>query len=317
MEPVEQQLGEAGHQITRIRTKAEWLANPMIAHDADVLFIDGHLTVGSAIMEAAPRLRAIIAPTTGTEGIDLVAATRAAIIVGNGQLPQNYHSMAEATVMLILTSLYDLKGSEENLRSKADRPSDPPGRMLQGKTVGILGMGKVGQAVCERLRGWGAKLQAAVRRPEAEYPGVEILPLDDVLRTSDVIVVLLGLTDLTRNLLDEQKLRYTKPDSVLINVARGGIIDEAALCRVVLDGHFRHVALDVFEQEPLPTTSPLRVLPRTTLTPHRVGHTQETYEAFPVAALENIQNVLQGKPPVYIRNPDAIPSWLARWSAQA
>src|SRR5690606_19292869 len=114
--------------------------------------------------------------------------------------------------------------------------------------------------------------------------------------------------------LGEKELSRTKRKAILINVSRGGIVDEVALARLLGEGHFRHVALDVFEQEPLPSESPLRGLPRTTLTPHCVGHTAETVASFPSAALSNITNVLAGRLPVYVRNPDVNERWLAKWA---
>lgn len=296
MDPVQDRLAGIGCRVTRFRSKEEWLAGRHTVAQADVLFIDGHAPVDKATMEAAPDLRAIIAPTTGTEGIDTDTATERGIVVGNGQTVESYTSMAEAAVMLILMSLYDVKTSEHHLRSKFSRPNGPPGRMLKGKTVGILGLGKIGQTLCRLLKPWGANIQAVVRSGRDVPDWVAVRPLEAVLETSDVIVVLLGLNDQTRGMLGEARLRLTKRECVLINISRGGIIDEPALCRLVGEGHFRHVALDVFEEEPLPADSPLRNLPRTTLTPHCVGHTAETVAGFPDASMTNILAVLSGTP---------------------
>lgn len=314
MAPVEEKLAALGCAITRFRSKEEWLSGTAAVAGADILFIDGHVPVDRATIAGAPRLRAIIAPTTGTEGIDLDAASGHGIVVGNGQTAENYTSMAEAAVMLALVSLYDLKTSEDYLRTRFGRPGSPPGRMLMGKTVGILGMGKIGQTVARLLSAWGVNIQAVVRSGRDLPANVTPRPLDMVLETSDVIIVLLALNDETRGLLDEARLRRTKRDAVLINVSRGGIIDEAALFRLVDEGHFRHVALDVFDQEPLAADSPLRSLPRTTLTPHCVGHTLETCATFPDAAMANILNVLRGELPVYVRNPDVSQAWHAKWA---
>ena len=317
MDPVQDRLSAMGCEVTRFRSKEEWLGGRQAIADFDVLFIDGHVSVDRATIASAPKLRAIIAPTTGTEGVDMAAASELGIIVGNGQTVENYTSMAEAAVMLTLVSLYDIKSSEDHLRSKFNRPSGPPGLMLRGKTIGILGLGKIGQTVCRLLQPWGATLQAVVRSERDVPEGVSIRPLETVLETSDVIIVLLALNDQTRGLLDEARLRRTQRNCVLINIARGGIIDEAALCKLVIDGHFRHVALDVFDEEPLPADSPLRQLPRTTLTPHCVGHTAETVASFPDAAMTNIVNVLRGSLPAYVRNPDAAATWSARWANQS
>jgi phosphoglycerate dehydrogenase-like enzyme len=315
MNKVHEELTGDGFNIVRLSSEEQWMENSNVLQNADILFADGHLVIGQKHIDRAPRLRAIVTPTIGTEGIDEALATSRSIVVGNGHIPESYHSMAEATIMLILNGMYNLKASEENLRTNAPRPATPPGRMLQGKTIGLLGYGKIAQAIVEKLQPWGVEIKAFVRRPNITAPNVLPASLEEVLSTSDVLVVLLALNGDTKNLLDEEKLRLVKKDAVFINVSRGGIVDELALSRMVSEGHFRNVALDVFATEPLPADSPLRNIPRTTLTPHMVGHTHETISQFPVSAIQSIRNVVNGKPPMYVRNPDVLPGWIAKWGS--
>jgi len=117
-------------------------------------------------------------------------------------------------------------------------------------------------------------------------------------------------------MLDLNRLRLMKPDAVLINTARGGIIDEQALVRIAGERPGLRIALDTFAQEPLPIDSPLRTLPNVILTPHALGHTQESLDALPPAAIENVSRALRGELPLYVRNPEVIPAWTRRWSGQ-
>jgi len=108
-------------------------------------------------------------------------------------------------------------------------------------------------------------------------------------------------------------LRLMKPDAVLVNTARGGIVDEAALVQISRERPDFRIALDTFTEEPLPTTSPLRDLPEAILTPHAIGHTKESVAALPGAAIDSVTRILRGEVPLYVRNPDVIPAWKKRW----
>jgi D-3-phosphoglycerate dehydrogenase len=132
---------------------------------------------------------------------------------------------------------------------------------------------------------------------------------------SDVVCVLASLNAETRGMLGLARLRLMKPDAVLLNTARGGIIDEHALVEIARERPGLRVALDTFAQEPLPADSPLRTLPNAILTPHAIGHTQESLAALTPAAVENVSRVLAGQLPLFVRNPDVIPEWKRRWGA--
>jgi D-3-phosphoglycerate dehydrogenase len=138
--------------------------------------------------------------------------------------------------------------------------------------------------------------------------------LDDLLRDSDVVCVLLSLNAGTRGLLDAARLRQLKPAAVLINTARGGIIDETALVELARERPAMRIALDTFATEPLPADSPLRELTNTILTPHMLGHTVESHAVLPGVAVDAIAKILSGEPPLYVRNPEVIPTWRRRWS---
>ena len=282
--------------------------------DADVLLAAGDTPCTRAVMQSAPRLRAVISPFIGTEGFDEAAATELGILIANGQTPENVESMAEATIMLILAALYDLHGSEAVLRGAVPRPAHSRAFMLRGKTVGILGYGKIAQSMRVRLEGWGVRLLAWSRRPDPLVTAVTWADLDTLLAESDVVCVLLSLNAGTRGLLDAGRLRLMKPDAVLVNTARGGIIDENALVDLARERPAMRIALDTFATEPLPADSRLRDLPNTILTPHMVGHTVESHAVLPGVAVDAVMKALAGEPPLYVRNPQVVPVWRRRWS---
>ena len=313
--PVIAGLQAAGHVVDRHMNVAGFLAAPEALTEACILLAIGELSVGPAMLAAAPKLRAVISPYTGISGFDENAATGCGVLIANGHAAENTDSMAEATVMLILALQYDLHGSERALRE--NRPRDPvsKARMLKGKQVGLIGFGQMGQAVAQRLGGWGVRLQTfSPRTPPDIQPDVQRVALETLLATSDVVAVVTSLTPATQNLLDAGRLALLKPDAVLVNTARGGIIDEAALMGVAAAKPGLRIALDVFAREPLPLDSPVRGLAGAILTPHRVGHTQESLVALQHLAVENVLNCLAGVPPRYVCNPAVLARWSARWA---
>jgi phosphoglycerate dehydrogenase-like enzyme len=305
LDPIADKLASLGHATTVHYGDASGLGEAWA--DADVAIWLGY-PCGRDILSRAPRLRAVVSPTIGCEWVDQQAATDLGILVVNGQVPENYESMAEAGVLMILAALYDLPGTEAQLRGTGTRRQP---RMLRGKTVGIVGFGNIARALVARLDGWGVRLIANARTPR-EVAGVEFLSLDGVLADSDVVVVLASLNDDSRHLIDDTKLGRMKRDAVLVNLSRGSVVDEAALARQVASGHLSAVALDVFEKEPLPGDSPLRELPNAILTPHAIGHTTESFAAIPRAALANTLEIIAGQAPASTLNPTALERWSSR-----
>jgi D-3-phosphoglycerate dehydrogenase len=239
------------------------------------------------------------------------------ILVVNGQTNENVESMAEATIMLILASLYDLHGSEAVMRESRSRPEQVNARMLGGKIVGMIGFGRIARAITARLAAWNVTIQAYTRRTPDEPGNVRFVELDDLLRTSDVVCVLATLNSATEGLLNAERLALLKPGAVLINTARGAIIDEPALYELARERPDLRLGLDAFVTEPLPPDDKLRELPNAILTPHMVGQSREAYTALPGTAVENVRRLLAGQVPRYVCNPDVIPRWRTRWGTSA
>jgi len=203
---MEARLTAAGYKVVPYRTLDAFRNDPAALAAADVLVAAGDTPCPRVLMQTAPTLRAVISPFTGTEGFDEKAATDLGILIANGQTPENSESMAEATILLMLASLYDLHGSEAVLRGAFPRPSHSRAFMLRGKTIGLIGYGAIARAVTARLTGWGARILAWSRTPDPKA-GVEWVALDALLRDSHVVCVLLTLNAGTRGLLDAARLR--------------------------------------------------------------------------------------------------------------
>jgi D-3-phosphoglycerate dehydrogenase len=309
-------LREDGHETLRFHSAAALLDDPSALARADVILAGGGMAISRAVLEKAPRLRAVLSPYIGVEGFDEAAATELGVLIVNNPVPENYQSMAEATVLMMLAASYDLPAALEILDKNLPRPMprDRRGRMLRGKTVGLIGFGQIARAVAERLAGWDVRLQAHTRRPDQPLPPeVARASLHDLLRTSDIVSILTPLTPQTRKMIGAAELRLLKHEAILVNTARGGIVDEAALVAFMRERPDVRLALDAFEVEPLPPDSPLRAIPHAVLTPHMIGHTTDTNRAGRAASIEGMRRVLAGREPAYVLNPAILPAWTARW----
>jgi D-3-phosphoglycerate dehydrogenase len=254
---------------------------------------------------------------TGVEGIDMAAATESAVVVGNAQTDENITGMAEATLLLMLAALYDLEGAQDRIRQNLWRPPQLKASQLRDKTVGLIGLGKIGRETARLLAPFGATLQYSARRDAdlAGLPPMQRVDLDTLLRTSDLVMVLASLNAETRGMIGAAQLGLMKKTAILVNTARGAIVDEAALAAALKNKTIAGAALDCFAVEPLPAASPLRGLPNLILTPHMIGHTVEAHHSLEVATRDNLERVLAGKPPRYVVNPAVLPAWTAKWGA--
>ena len=280
LQDITERLRKIGHRVTLFEDSNAFHGANASLVDADIAVVAPSFDCSRHLLTSARRLRGIISPITGIEGIDIAAATELGIVVANGQTRENTDSVAEATILLMLAALYDLHGTEALLRNNLPRPPRMNARMLQGKTVGLIGFGQIARAMTLRLASWGVTLHAHARRPPSDAPtGVQFVDLDVLMRTSDVVCVLATLNNESRGLLNAQRLSLLKQGAVLINTGRGPIIDEVALCQIAKERPDLRLALDTFTVEPLPSQSPLRDLPNAILTPHVVGHTEESLNA--------------------------------------
>jgi phosphoglycerate dehydrogenase-like enzyme len=247
----------------------------------------------AALLRALPDLELIAQTGNHAYHIDMDAATAAGIVV---TLAPGGNSVTELTFGLMIAVMRRITQSDAAMR-RGEWPL-VLGYVLKGKTLGILGLGKIGVEVAAIGRAFGMKVVAwgpTLTAERAAKSGAEYLPLDEVLSTSDVVSIHLKLSEQSKSLIDESRLRLLKPTAYLINTARGAIVDEAALAKALEQRAIAGAALDVFVEEPLPKTSPLSKLDNVVLAPHLGWPTDAGFQGFAENAVDNILSYLDGK----------------------
>ena len=247
--------------------------------DADALLVRSATTVDAEVLAAAPKLKIVARAGVGLDNVDVDAATARGVLVVNAPT-SNIHSAAEHALALLLSAARQIPAADATLRAHTWKRSSFSGTEIFGKTVGVVGLGRIGQLVAQRLAAFGAHITAYdpyVSQARAAQLGIELLPLDELLGRADFISVHLPKTKETAGLIGKEALAKTKPGVIIVNAARGGLIDEAALAEAIAGGHVRGAGLDVFSTEPC-TDSPLFELPQVVVTPHLGASTTEAQD---------------------------------------
>ncbi|MBI2780425.1 MAG: phosphoglycerate dehydrogenase [Chloroflexi bacterium] len=291
------------HHEVDVRTglSAEDLRSIVGAYDA--LVVRSQVAVDAALIGAGSRLQVIGRAGVGVDNVDLDAATRAGITVVNAPTG-NTIAAAEHTIALLLALARHVAAADASVRRGEWTRGPLQGVQLRGRTLGIVGLGKIGMAVAERARGLGMTLVGSdpyVTAEQAALRGVELVSFDALLERADAITVHVPLTRSTTALLDAGALARVKPGAFVLNVARGGIVDEAALAAALREGRLGGAGIDVFEHEP-PTGSPLLDAPNTVLTPHLGASTAEAQVAVAEEIAEQVLDVLEGRAARYAVN---------------
>ncbi len=262
--------------------------------------VDFLLTVApttEATMRQAPRLRLIQKWGTGVDKIDLAAADRHGIPV-TITAGANAASIAEHTILLMLAALRRVVVADRSVREGRWEPAAlrPVSRTLWGRTVGILGFGSIGRAVARRLRGFEARVLYHTRSGRAaEAAEASFVAFDRLLAESDVLTLHCPGGAKNRHLIDAGALARMKPGAVLINTARGELVDERALVAALESGQLGGAGLDVFDPEPLPPGSRLRDFPQVVLTPHAAGSVPDDVAPMARHAFANMKRALLGE----------------------
>jgi D-3-phosphoglycerate dehydrogenase len=263
--------------------------------EAAGLIVRSATQVDAEMIEAAPHLQVVGRAGIGVDNIDLDAATRAGVLVVNAP-NANTISAAEHTMALLLAQARRITEADASLRSGAWERKRFNGVELHGKTLGVVGLGRIGTLVAQRASAFGMRILAYdpyVSEERARRLGVELSGLAELFATADFLTIHLPRTNDTEGLVDAAMLATMKPTARLINVARGGIVDEAALADAVRNGTIGGAAVDVFAVEPT-TESPLFGLPEVVVTPHLGASTQEAQDKAGISVAESVAEALRG-----------------------
>ncbi|MDT5320723.1 MAG: D-3-phosphoglycerate dehydrogenase / 2-oxoglutarate reductase [Mycobacterium sp.] len=264
--------------------------------EADALLVRSATTVDAEVLGAAPKLKIVARAGVGLDNVDVDAATERGVLVVNAPT-SNIHSAAEHALALLLAAARQITAADASLRAHTWKRSSFSGTEIFGKTVGVVGLGRIGQLVAQRLAAFGAHIVAYdpyVSAARAAQLGIELLSLEELLGRADFISVHLPKTPETAGLIDKEALAKTKPGVIIVNAARGGLVDEAALAEAVTSGHVRAAGIDVFSTEPC-TDSPLFDLPQVVVTPHLGASTEEAQDRAGTDVAASVKLALAGE----------------------
>ncbi len=264
--------------------------------DVDAILVRSATKVDAEAISAASRLKVVARAGVGLDNVDVKAATQAGVMVVNA--PQsNIVSAAELAVGLLLAAARHIPAATTALRGGEWKRSRYTGVELYEKTAGVVGLGRIGVLVAQRLSAFGMQVIAYdpyVAAGRAAQMGVRLVSLDELLRQSDVLSVHLPKTAETVGLIGQAELEKVKPSLILVNAARGGIVDEDALYSAIKEGRVAAAGLDVFSTEPC-TDSPLFEFESVVATPHLGASTDEAQEKAGVAVARSVRLALSGE----------------------
>lgn len=298
--------GRARLDVFRNTPKSETALAERLASYEIIVPIRERTRFRASLLERLPRLELLALTGRNSGHVDVAAATARGVLVT--ETAGSAAAAVEHTMALILAVVRRIPQEDRALRE--GRWQTSVGVELAGKTLGVVGLGRIGGRVAAfgtflgmRVLAWGPTLTAE----RAAAGGARFVPLETLLRESDVVSINTRLSEKTRGLIGARELAMMKPSAYLVNTARGPIVDEAALVAALRGRGIAGAALDVFDEEPLPGSHPLPALDNVVLTPH-VGYvTREAYDAFFGQAVEAILAYLDGKVPPRALNPDVLP----------
>lgn len=276
------------------------------AQQADVMINSrGQTRWPAELLEKLPRLRMISTCSIGTDSIDLVQAARQGIVVSN--IPGRTASVV-AEHAIALTLALAKRTAFQTAELKAGRWTKCENLLLAGKTFGVIGAGSIGAATARLARALGMRVLAWTFNPSperADQLGVEFVELDELLAASDVVSLHVRLSEESRHLIGGPQLARMKPGALLVNTARGDVVETAALVEALHSGRLGGAALDVFDTEPLPADHPILRCEQVVLTPHAADQTPEGVELLNTGAVDNVLAYLRGEPQNVVTRPPA------------
>jgi glyoxylate reductase len=265
--------------------------------------------VTAAVLDAAgPSLEVVAQAGAGYDNVDVQAARERGVWVTNapGALTEATADFAFALLLAVARQLPEAEREVREGRWTGWHPDGLLGLELNGATAGVVGLGKIGEAFARRCEGFGMEVLYGARapKPEAEARGWRFSDIDALLVASDIVSLHVSLNAETRGLLDRRRLGLMKPGAILVNTARGGVVDQDALVEALRSGHLGGAGLDVTEPEPLPPDHALLSCPNTLVTPHIASATPVTRARLAAVAAENVRAVAEGRrPPNAVAGP--------------
>jgi glyoxylate reductase len=311
-------------QATSVRVWVEELPPPRDVLLREAAAADGLLAlltdrVDGELMDAAPRLRVVSNVAVGFDNIDVAEATRRAILVTNtpGILTDTTADFAFALLMAAARRVVEADRYTREGRWKTWGPQVLLGQDIHGACLGLVGLGGVGLEVAKRARGFGMRiLYFDHRRRPREERRYGLIPtdLDQLLREADFVSLHVPLTSETRHLIGERELSLMKPTAILVNTARGPVVDQRALYRALRKGRITAAALDVTEVEPIPMNDPLLTLENVIIAPHIASASVATRARMASVAADNLLAALRGEEPPNCVNRQALRRWRRKWA---
>jgi D-3-phosphoglycerate dehydrogenase len=259
------------------------------------------------VIEALPDLAFISKYGIGVDSIDMAAANEHGVLVTNTPVAENIEAVAEYTVATMLALRKQLLFyTTERMREGGWRTPDAWGDFMWRKTIGYVGFGRIARAVARRLQGWETTTLVYDPFIEVDESGVRQVSLEELLAESDVVTLHAVATPANRHLIDEDALGLLKPTAIIINSARGSLMDLDAVHRAMLTGRLAGVALDAYEHEPPEIDHPLFLLPQVIATPHASAWVRETFQRISDCGAENLAAAMRGEVPENAVNPQVL-----------
>ncbi|HEX9889552.1 MAG TPA: NAD(P)-dependent oxidoreductase [Nitriliruptorales bacterium] len=289
-----------GHDVVSVGRDEDAVAACRGAHAVISDWTGHHRVTAEMVAALAPTCRLVQTIGAGFDAVDVAACAEAGIPVATGR-GLNAEAVAEWCVWGAIAALRGLTAEDRSLAEGTWRQQQRPRHGLRGRRVGLVGLGAIGAACAPLFAAFGAELTYWSRRrrsPDEERRlGLRWLDLDELVATSDVVVVVIALADETHHLISRARIEEMKHDAVLVNAARGPVVDEDALIDALRGGAILGAALDVFDTEPLPADHRYRGLRNVTLTPHVAGGTDDAISAVVGLAIDNVQRALVDEEP--------------------
>ncbi|WP_293951707.1 phosphoglycerate dehydrogenase [uncultured Corynebacterium sp.] len=264
--------------------------------EADALLVRSATTVDAEVIAAAPSLKIVGRAGVGLDNVDIPAATEAGVMVANAPT-SNIHSACEHAVSLLLSTARQIPAADATLRDGEWKRSSFNGVEIFGKTVGIVGFGHIGQLFAQRLAAFETTIIAYdpyANPARAAQLGVELVELEELMGRSDFVTIHLPKTKETAGMFNAELLAKSKKGQIIINAARGGLVDEQALADAIESGHIRGAGFDVYASEPC-TDSPLFKLPQVVVTPHLGASTVEAQDRAGTDVADSVLKALAGE----------------------